>query len=173
MSFGLRAWQLGPTPASDLPAPLPPGHAGRLDDSGWEPVSYSLSRGVEHDIQHDRTLGPKGRVPEDFWRVRKVKAGEAVQFRTMLPTLAGPLTLAVGGNGAKTIWWNGARLAADRGGYLYLSDVASNGGSNLLEVRVEAVADDDLAGYWALTTDRDAFERPEWLQPAPCRVLRR
>jgi hypothetical protein len=166
VTHGPRAWRFGPAATGDMPNPLPPGHRGRLAGTGWEPVSYSLSRGVDHDIQHDRTLGPKGRVPEDFWRIRKVRSGQAAQLRTTLPVAEGELTLAVAGNGIKTVWWNGEQLMADPGGYLYLTGVRSTGGLNLLEIRIEALADDDLAGYWALTTDRDAFARPEWLHPA-------
>jgi hypothetical protein len=163
---GLRGWLFGPSPSHKLPDPLVPKHAGTLSGPGWAPLHYSLSRGIDHDYAHDKTLGPKGRVPEEFWRVRSVTVGEAVQLRTTLPAPAGELALAIGANGNKTVWWNGEQLPPDVGAYLYLQPVRSNGEANVLEVRVEAIADDDLAGYWALTTDRDAFERPEWLQPS-------
>ncbi|MGH3487062.1 MAG: glycosylhydrolase-like jelly roll fold domain-containing protein, partial [Actinopolymorphaceae bacterium] len=120
-------------------------------------------------------LGPKARVPDDFWHVAGVKAGQVVVFRTSLPVeRAGTVTLAVEANGAKDIWWNGEPLGPDPGGFLRLDEVRTRAGSNLLEVHVTADArasspiptrDLALRGYWALTTDPDAYARPAWLMP--------
>lgn len=167
VSDGIRAWQYGPAAPEALPPILTAGHAGPIDEAGWSPVRYSLSRGIDHDFLHDRSLGPKARIPEMFWRIRDVKANQAVQLRTALPMGEKKvLTLAIGANGSKQIWWNGEQLAPDPGGFLHMVEVHAEAGLNLLELRVTAVSDDDLAGYWALTTDREAFERPEWLVPA-------
>ncbi|GLQ56772.1 glycosylhydrolase-like jelly roll fold domain-containing protein [Devosia nitrariae] len=167
LTDGVRAWSFGPAQSGKLPAPLPAGHQGELGGEGWQAVDYSLSRGIDHDFQHDKTLGPKGRVLEPMIRLASVAASETVQVRTCLPVeTAGSLTLAIGGNGRKEVWWNGVRLAEDTGGYLYMQPVEAKAGLNLLESRVSAVEAGDLEAYWALTSDSEAFARPEWLEPA-------
>jgi len=164
---GVFAWRTEPLDAASVPEPLPAGHAGPLEAPGWLPVRYSLTRGIEKDPFQASMLGPKARVPDDFWHVDSVKAGQVVVLRTTLPVEAdAQLTLAVHANGAKDVWWNGEQLGPDPGGTLRLDDVHARVGHNLLEVRVTAEADGPLRGYWALTTDRDAFVRPVWLSPA-------
>ncbi|MFL6122210.1 hypothetical protein [Actinophytocola sp.] len=132
-----------------------------VDGGEWRPVEYSLSRGIEKDPGHVTALGPKGRVPEEFWHVA---AASTVQLRTTLPAPPGPRTLAVAANGPVEVWWNGTPLL-DPGGYLRLYDVEC-GAANRLDVLVRAEEDGPLRGYWALTDDPAAFARPEWLTPA-------
>lgn len=170
VGHGRWAWRYGPGPADELPAPLPPGYRGPLAGEGWQPVEYSLSHGIEKDPVHLRTLGPSGRVPEEFFRVAGVGAGQAALLRTTLAAgdHSGPVTLAVGANAALDVWWNGRRLppGPDGDGYLRLFPVPAEPGPNLLEVRCRDVFGDTLAGYWALVTDPGAFRRPEWLAPS-------
>lgn len=134
----------------------------KVDDGDWRPVEYSLSRGIEKDPLHVAALGPKGRVPEEFWHV---DSATTVRVRTTLPTPAGRRTLAIAANGPVEVWWNGVRLPDDPGGYLRLYDVECLA-ANELEVLVRSEVEGPLRGYWALTDDRDAFTRPEWLTPA-------
>ena len=133
-----------------------------VDGGEWRPVRYSLSRGIEKDPFHVHALGPKGRVPEEFWHV---EAASTVRLRTTLPAPPGARTLAVAANGPVEVWWNGSRLPDDPGGYLRLHDVEC-AGRNRLEVVVRSEEDGPLRGYWALTDDPVAFARPEWLTPA-------
>ena len=189
---GLFGWHSRPLAATDVPEPLPAGYDGPLDGShdrpghgegeghaegaappdapnapGWQPVRYSLSRGIEKDPFQARMLGPKGRVPDDFWHVEGVRAGQLVVLRTALPVdVEQDLTLAVGTNGAAEVWWNGVPLGPDPGGYLRLDPVRARADTNLLEVRVTADVNGALRGYWALSTDAAAFVRPAWLVPA-------
>ena len=189
---GLFGWRSRPLAATDVPEPLPAGYDGPLDGShdrpghgegeghaegaappdapnapGWQPVRYSLSRGIEKDPFQARMLGPKGRVPDDFWHVEGVRAGQLVVLRTALPVdVEQDLTLAVGTNGAAEVWWNGVPLGPDPGGYLRLDPVRARADTNLLEVRVTADVNGALRGYWALSTDAAAFVRPAWLVPA-------
>ncbi len=164
---GTFAWRTAPLPPAQVPPPLPPSHAGPLDGPGWLPVAYSLSRGIEKDPFQARMLGPKGRVPDDFWHVDGVRRGQVVVLRTSLPVdRARDLTLAVAAGGATEVWWNGEPLGPDPGGYLRLDAVHARQGANLLEVRVTAEARGALRGYWALTTDAAAFARPAWLVPS-------
>jgi hypothetical protein len=187
---GTFAWRTAPLAADDVPPPLPADHEGPLngrlsdrlsdrladsvsgpaagtpDGSGWLPVRYSLSRGIEKDPFQAMMLGPKARVPDDFWHVAGVKAGQVVVFRTCLPTeRSATLTLAVEANGAKDVWWNGVALGPDPGGLLRLDQVRTRAGDNLLEVCVTAEVEGDLRGYWALTKDPERFARPAWLVP--------
>lgn len=134
----------------------------KVDDGDWRPVEYSLSRGIEKDPLHIPALGPKGRVPEEFWHV---DAAATVRLRTTLPAPPGARTLAVAANGPAEVWWNGVRLPEDPGGYLRLFDVECVA-ANELEVLVRSEEDGPLRGYWTLTDDREAFTRPEWLTPA-------
>jgi hypothetical protein len=167
LSDGIRAWSYGPVATGNLPDPLLRDHDSDLEAPGWSPVTYSLSRGIDHDPQHDKTLGPKARILEPMIRVPGMEMGTAIQVRTGLPVdEAGRYTLAVGGNGRKQVWWNGSELAADPGGYLYLCDIEAKAGFNLLELRLEPEEAGGLEAYWTLTADRDAFMRPEWLEPA-------
>ncbi|MGW5360460.1 glycosylhydrolase-like jelly roll fold domain-containing protein [Actinopolymorpha pittospori] len=166
-SFG---WRTDPLAPADVPEPLPADHAGRLDGPldgpRWHPLRYSLSHGIEKDPFQTRMLGPKGRVPEEFWHVDGVEPGQVVVLRTSLPAHEErDLTLAVAAGGRTQVWWNGVELGADRGGYLRLEPVRTRTGPNLLEVRVTAERKDALRGYWALTADAPAFARPEWLVP--------
>ncbi len=138
----------------------------RRSGSDWEPIKYSLSRGIENDQAHARMLGPKARVPDEFWHVDKVEPGEVVELRTTLPVAeAGEYTLAIGTNGSAEVTFNGTALPADPGGFLRLDTVAALAGDNELELRVTAEKAGFLRGYWALTTDAAAFVRPEWLVP--------
>lgn len=167
---GTWAWRFGPVAAGRVPEPLPPGHDGPLAGAGWEPVRYSLSRGIENDPVHAASLGPNGRVPEEFWHVPGVKRGQVVVLRTALPVDATrasgtDLTLAVGTNGEAHVWWNGEPLPPDPGGYLRLDQVHTRAGVNLLEIRVRAEKAGALRGSWALTTDPAAYVRPAWLSP--------
>ena len=134
----------------------------KVDDGDWQPVEYSLSRGIEKDPLHIAALGPKGRVPEEFWHV---DGAETVRLRTTLPAPPGSRTLAIAANGPIEAWWNGDRLPDDPGGYLRLFDVECLA-DNVLEVVVRSEEDGPLRGYWALTDDRAAFIRPEWITPA-------
>jgi hypothetical protein len=167
---GTFGWRTDPMDAAEVPDPLPPGHTGPLVDAAGgpvgRPVRYSLSRGIEKDPFQAAMLGPKARVPEEFWHVDGVQPGQVVVFRTSLPVEpARTLTLAVGTNGAAEVWWNGEPLGPDPGGFLRLDQVHARAGANLVEVRVTAEVKGALRGYWALTTDAAAFVRPVWLVP--------
>lgn len=146
VGYGTFAWMRGPS------------------DTDWRPVKYSLSRGIENDPAHLSMLGPKGRVPEEFWQA-DLKAGEVVELRTDLPCDEGEFTLAIGTNGAAEVWWNDEQLAPDPGGYLRMDTVRANAGPNRLALRVAAERDGAVRGFWALTTDAETFARPEWLMP--------
>jgi hypothetical protein len=138
----------------------------RVAGGEWRPVEYSLSRGIEKDPHHMAALGPKGRVPDEFWHVEDVVAGRMVRLRTTLPVpTAGERTLAVGVEGEVEVWWNGVPVPMS-GGYTRLAPVDCVAGHNRLELAVRAERAGTLRGYWALTEDPAAFVRPEWTMPA-------
>lgn len=162
---GTWAWRSELVPASEVEAV-----------EARTPVRYSLSHGIEHDPVHLWARGPSGRVPDEFWRVEPVEAGETVVLRTSLPVdEEHELTLAVAANGEKAVFWNDEPLGPDPGGFLRLDPVRVRRGVNHLEVRVTAEDTGEfdlpmyqavpLRGYWALVTDPAAFRRPVWIAP--------
>lgn len=165
LTDGPRAWVTGPRSTTELPPAQPP--EATLDVEGWDEVRYSLSNGIDHDPQHDKTLGPKSRVLEPLMRVKDVDAGHGLQVRTCLPvTESGMLTLAVGANAVKDLWWNGESRPLDGTGYVAMAEVQALTGLNRLELRLTAPDSGDVEAYWALTSDAEAFRRPEWITPA-------
>lgn len=175
---GTWAWRLGPLPRHEVPPPLQAGQVGPLHGPGWEPVDYSLSDGIEKDPMYVGTLGPNGRVPEEFWQIDHVEPGQAVVFRTRLPISrdrlddisssgAANLSLAVGANAAIEVWWNGSALRSgtDPDGYLRIFPLPRDTTEpvNTLEVIAHGTESGPMRGYWAVTLDEAGFIRPEWL----------
>jgi hypothetical protein len=176
-TFGPHGLWTGPLEPERLPAPL--GTADEWDtsqsaDGQWREAVYSLSRGIYKDPLHQRTLGPKGHVPEEFLDFGQVRAGQAVQFRTSLD-LAEPLTayLALGAPARKTLWVNGIRAityppdrvaAEEDKGYLFFVPVTLRAGLNLLEFRLQAEVDENVRAHFAFVTEPTGYVRPEWVQ---------
>lgn len=175
VGYGPWAWRFGPVATDALPSPLPPDHVGALHGEEWLPVEYSLSRGIEKDPMHVRSLGPNGRVPEEFWHVDHVEPCQSVVLRTRIPVPSGSagLTLAIGANADIEVRWNGEALSStsDPDGYLRLFPLlaAQVPEVNVLEVTCHATDSGPMRGYWAMTHDPDAFLRPEWLSVPPGR----
>jgi hypothetical protein len=163
-TYGQYGWFTGPLPPDELPGPLEsPIGTGGIAPEGWQPVVYSLQRGIYKDPLHMRNLGPKAHVPEEFLRFGPAQAGQAVQFRTAF-WLDAPrrMHLALGAPAEKQIWLNGQALeTASEAGYLCLKPVEVRSGMNILEFRLLADKEGDLRAYWALIQSREAFVRPE------------
>ncbi len=169
-TFGPHGLWTGPVDPERLPAPL-----GTVDEWGawqnavgeWREAIYSLSRGIYKDPLHQRTLGPKGHVPEEFLDFGVVRAGEAVQFRTTID-LTEPLTayLALGAPAQKTLWVNGTRagVAEEDKGYLFFVPVTLRAGLHLLEFRLQAEVDGNVRAHFAFVTEPMVYRRPEWVQ---------
>jgi hypothetical protein len=135
--------------------------------TGWQPAVWSRSRGIRKDPVHLPTLGPSGRVPEEFLHFGRLAAGEAVRFRTTIHaerTLA--THLAVGAATAKEAWLDGAPVGLRGDGYLAHGPVVVPAGHSVLELRLEAGADVDLRAHFAFVADIGGYERPEWLRAA-------
>lgn len=159
ITFGPHGIWTGPAPAQDLPAPGSPGTTHL-----WQTASYSLSRGIYKDTIHHSTLGPKGHVPEEFLDFGVIKAGQAVQFRTIVTVpVQQQVHLALGAAAAKEIWLNG-QAYQDTHGYLFSTPVTLQAGENHLEFRLLAESDNTLRAHYAFITDPDAYKRPEWIQ---------
>src|SRR5690606_14373969 len=130
----------------------------------WQPASYSLARGIDHDTIHHATLGPKGHVPEEFLDFGLLEAGQGVQLRTTIWVQGeDEVTLAIGAPAAKTVWLNGEAVGGDQPGYLWMEPVRLRDGLNLLEVRLVVDEPTWLRSYWALVRDAARFVRPEWM----------
>jgi hypothetical protein len=150
-SYGPFAQVRGPW--SDGPAPE------------WHPASWSLSRGIRDDPAHAETLGPKGRVPEEFLDWRTVRTGERVAVRTHLPLpdWAG-LLLAVGAGAPRRVTVDGAEVPVDGDGHLTFSPLPA-GRTVAVEIELTAERDGPLRAAFAVVTDADAYRRPEWMLP--------
>lgn len=136
------------------------------DDAGeWIPAEWSLSRGIQKDPIHDRTLGPSGYIPEEFVRWSDVPEAGIRRLRTTITVPAGgAVWLAVGSNATRRVWFAGAPLVIDAAGYLSFSEIPA--GTGLLEIELTTVARGDLRAFFALTTDPARFARPEWMVAA-------
>jgi len=158
-SFGPRVLWTGPSNPEDLPSP------GSGGDGLWREAEYSLSRGIHKDPVHVPTLGPKGHVPEEFLDFGSVRAGQAVQLRTVLRARSALRTyLAVGAAAAKRAWLNGEEVHMEDPGYLAFGAVHLREGDNLLEIRLEAEEDVRLRAHFACVRDPQRYRRPEWMR---------
>ncbi len=170
-TFGPRGLWAGPDAPDALPFPVQ--GAGEVRESavedgpdrGWRAASYSLSRGIYKDRIHRGTLGPTGHVPEEFLDFGSVVRGEAVQFRTTV-SLPGPLNahFALGAAARKRVWINGAQIPSQDDGYLSVVPVALDGGSNVVEFRLEAEEDVELRAHFAFVREPGGYFRPELIR---------
>lgn len=166
VTFATQGWWCGPQAPATLPAPLAGVQPGGdpLAVAAWQPLHYSLSRGIAHDPIHRGTLGPKGHVPEEFLRFGPVAAGQGVQVRTtVFVAEAARLHVALGAAAAKQLWINGQEIEGAPEGYLWLAPVQLQAGLNTVEFRLVAAQNLQLRGYWALVRDVARFARPEWM----------
>lgn len=166
LTFGTYGWFTGPDDPDCLPAPLhyPSSGTDPLQVKEWKPVIYSLSRGIERDRLHAASLGPKGRVPQEFLAFGPVRAGQAIRFRTGFwmdePRAA---HLVIGAPAAKRVWLNGEQAGDDAPGYHWQAPVQLRTGYNVLEFELRAEQSVHMRAFWALVSNADAFKRPEWL----------
>ncbi|GAA0930097.1 hypothetical protein [Pseudonocardia zijingensis] len=131
----------------------------------WRPVEWSLARGLRDDPAHAETLGPKGRVPEEFLDWRHVAAGERVAVRTHLPLPDRPgLLLAMGAGAPRRVLVDGAEVPVDGAGHLSFSPLPA-GRTVAVEIELTAERDGPLRAGFAVVTDADAYRRPEWMLP--------
>jgi hypothetical protein len=169
-TFGPHGLWTGPIEPERLPAPLDTAdewNSWQNAAGEWREAIYSLSRGIYKDDLHQRTLGPKGHIPEEFLDFGLLRAGEAVQFRTTL-VLTEPLTayLALGAAAQKALWVNGSRVGAaeEDKGYLFFVPLTLKAGLNLLEFRLQAEVDGNVRAHFAFVTDPTRYIRPKWVQ---------
>ena len=136
------------------------------EDGSWRDVEWSLSRGIQKDPIHNRSLGPKGYVPEEFLEWRHVAAGGRVVACTHLPVLdQGGLFLAVGANAQRRVVVDGQELPLHGDGYLTFGELPAATAGRMVRVELELVADRDgpVRGSFAVVADPECYRRPEWL----------
>jgi hypothetical protein len=132
---------------------------------GWRAAEWSLSRGIRDDPAHAETLGPKGRVPEEFLDCRHVRAGERVAVRTHLPLPdRSGLLLAVGAGAPRRVLVDGEEVPVDGAGHLSFSPLPA-GRTVAVEIELTAERDGPLRAAFAVVTDAAAYRRPEWMRP--------
>lgn len=164
-TFGMYAQWLGPCPGQNLPDPSTyPLLGSAMNELEWKPLLYSLTRGIEHDPLHIRTLGPKGHVPSEFLEFGEVAVGESVQVRTGIWSVTEQtLYMAIGACSAKQLWLNNQAIVMEGSGYHGVSSIQLHPGFNALEFRLTAEVAQPMRAYWALAKEPQPFERPEWM----------
>lgn len=157
VTFGTFGWRK--IANDDVPVSTWKGNG--LPGAGWEPVIYSLSRGMEFEA---RNLGPSGHVPEDFIDLGRPESGQAAHFCTWIPSaVARQAILAVGAAGDIEVRWNGEALET-KSGFRRQWLVALHQGLNRLEFRVVPVQPGcPLRAQWGM------LDRPV-VRPWPCRI---
>ncbi|WP_214325683.1 beta-galactosidase trimerization domain-containing protein [Nonomuraea sediminis] len=154
-SSGVERWSVGGVHATFAARGLV-----RTSDE-WREAVWSSSRGMLKDPIHRETLGPKGRVPEEFLDFGRVEAGRSAWFMADVAVAEGSW-LVVGGAGVKRVWVDGAEVVLDDAGYLAVSASPVGGGSYL----VEFVPDEEvwLRAHVSFTKYPDSVRRPEWIE---------
>ena len=164
--FGVYAWSYGPVPRDTLPPPCDPVQVqtSGLADAQWQPVVYSLERGILHDSIHWGMLGPKGYVPEEFMHFGTVVAGDAVRVRTTVmldQPFAGAFVL--GAPTDKRVWLDGVSYTDAVPGYQWFIDVTWDVGLHIIEFELAPEQTLNLRAYWALVQVSERFRRPNWI----------
>ncbi|MBS1881187.1 MAG: hypothetical protein JST31_16870, partial [Actinobacteria bacterium] len=159
-SFGARARWAGPAAPAVLPAP-----EDEPGDGAWREAVWSPSRGIHKDPIHRQTLGPSGRVPEEFMRFGWVEPGQAVHVRAVLHAESAAATnLVIGAAAVKSAWLDGEALALEEVGYLAHAPVALRAGTAVLDLRLTAEEPIFLRAHFALVADLEGYFRPEWIR---------
>ncbi len=176
-TFATQGWWVGPHDPHGLPTPLNGLAAGDdpLAVAGWQPLVYSLSRGIAADPIHLGTLGPKGHAPEEFMLFGPTQPGQGVQVRTTVwLERAEELHFALAAPTAKRLWINGQEVGVAPSGYLWLTPVHLRAGVNTVEFRLTAEQRLNLRAAWCLVRNPQRFARPEWMSApdAPVRHSR-
>jgi hypothetical protein len=164
--FGTYAWATTPQPVATLPPPLfaVGDGADPLQVHDWQPLVYSLTRGIHKDTLHWGMLGPKGYVPEEFMAFGVVHAGQAVRVRTtvVLKTPeSGAFVLAA--PAVKRVWLDGIDQGPCAPGYQWFIPVMWATGQHLIEFELAPEQTVNLRGYWALVRHPEHFARPNWI----------
>jgi hypothetical protein len=144
VTFGTFGWRK----ITSVNVPVSTWEGNALPGSDWEPVSYSLSRGMELE---SRNLGPSGHVPEDFIDLGRPQPGQATHFCTWIPSaIARKAILAVGAAGDVEAIWNGETLEA-KSGFRQQWPIALQRGLNRLVFRVVPIQPGSpLRAQWGL-----------------------
>lgn len=139
-----------------------------FDATGWRDCVWSLSRGIREDPINRETLGPNGYVPEEFLDWPHVKSGNWVAVRTTidLRALNNDVSwwLAVGSGADRRVHINGVEHDVNGDGYLSYTPL-STGKLVDLEVWFSPAFSGTVRASFAVVSDLDAYNRPEWLEP--------
>lgn len=132
---------------------------------GWQPVVYSLTRGIHKDSLHWGMLGPKGYVPEEYMAFGKVSPLQTVCVRTTFVLEdAVDGALVVSAAAAKKIWLDGVLVSSDSPGYAAFVDGRFAAGRHLLEFHLTPEQSMQLRASWAVLRHPDRYIRPTWME---------
>lgn len=164
--FGTYGWVTAPAPSAALPSALAAIGSGTdpLQVAGWQPLVYSLTRGIHKDRLHWGMLGPKGYVPEEFMTFGMVHTGQAVRVRTtVILTTAESGAFVLAAAAIKRVWLDGVDQGSCAPGYQWFIPVAWAVGQHLIEFELAPEQTVNLRGYWALVRHPERFVRPNWI----------
>ena len=162
--FGTYGWY---TIAAGQTAHLPALQAGAdpLATAGWQPLVYSLTKGIHKDTLHWGMLGPKGYVPEEFMAFGKVRADQTVCVRTTFALDAAVSgALVVSAAAAKHIWLDGVLVSSESPGYAAIVPCDLQAGLHLLEFHLTPDQAMQLRGSWAVLRHPERYIRPTWME---------
>ena len=139
--------------------------ADPLATVGWQPLVYSLTKGIHKDTLHWGMLGPKGYVPEEFMAFGKVRAGQTVCVRTTFVLEAAVCgALVVSAAAAKRIWLDGVLVSSESPGYAAIVPCDLQAGQHLLEFHLTPDQAMQLRGSWAVLRHPERYIRPTWME---------
>lgn len=157
----------GPFAMTAGPIRAPPSRE-RFATAGWAPSEWSLSRGIHKDPINHKTLGPNGYVPEEFIDWDHVNRGDWVAVTTVLDLSSvngsEECWIAVGSGAARRLFLDGVEQPVEGEGFLSSSPLAGRG-LVTLDLWLSPEYSGDVRAYFAIVDDREAFARPEWIQP--------
>ncbi|MBM4412952.1 MAG: hypothetical protein FJ040_05830 [Chloroflexi bacterium] len=167
--FDTYGWYIGPLRRDLLPEPYNPRSNEAFADATWQPLVYSLQRGIYKDTLHWGMLGPKGYVPEEFMHFGMVTAGDAVRVRTTVTlqtAFAGAFVVAAAAT--KRVWLDGVLYDDAPAGYQWFIDVTWLQGRHSIEFELVPEQTLNLRGYWSLVHAHGViqFARPNWIMQA-------
>ncbi len=174
-SFGPRARWKGPVS-------LPPNTTfDSLDrvvetEGNWNESEYSLKLGINEDPVFSSALGGKGRIPEEFIDLGRVKKGQVfhIQCYIELPyestdRLDGILAkLRVGAIAKKKVFFNKIPINPGDVGMekVLVREVKIVPGVNVIDIFLESIIDDRLRLYFHFLPAEVEIQTPEWIWSA-------
>ncbi|MCX8064847.1 MAG: glycosyl hydrolase [Candidatus Hydrogenedentes bacterium] len=142
-------------------------------EGNWNYSEYSLRLGINEDPVFSSALGGKGRIPEDFIDLGRVKSGQVfhIQCFVELPYDAvgdGEIiksVLRVGSTAKKKVFLNKIPVVGEGLGRekVFKANVNLVSGVNVLDIFLESIVEDRLRMYFQFLPENENVWVPEWI----------